>query len=52
MEKEDQIISLTDEHKKKKGMKKTVGQDKLNNNSSLLGNSLEVYFTNLENTGV
>lgn len=33
-------------------MKKAVGQDKLNNNSSLLDNSLEVYFTNLEKTQV
>lgn len=52
MEKEAQIRPMTDEHKKKKGMKKTVGQDKLNNNSSLLDNSLEVYFTNLEKTQV
>lgn len=37
---------------RKKDIKKTVGQDKLKHNSSVLDNSLEVYFTNLENTGV
>ena len=37
---------------RKGSMKKTAGQDNLNNNSSLSDNTLEVYFTNLENTGV
>lgn len=49
VEKEVQVRPLAKKKKKKKAL--TVGQEEINN-SSLLDNPLEVYFTNLEYTGV